>query len=399
MYCPEKTFCILEKESEVGGLCRTKNVDGNYFDTGGGHFLHSKYEEVYDFIFSHVPKTEFNKFDRVTKIKLGEHYIDYPIEQNLWQLPEELQFKYISSIIDALQIKEPDNFKEWIYKNLGSEIADNYLIPYNEKIWGVDVDSLSTEWLYKIPKVDLKEILKSIILKKSDSTKMPSHQYFYYPKNGGFQVIVDSIYEKVKRNVYLNAPVTNMMVTHVSDVDMEADSDYYGIMINDNLFCKQVINTIPWTVLPLENSGIHFHIKNAIKQLKNNCIEVSFKKEQYDNDLAWCYIPDTGIRSHRYFYVNNYALSNKDKYICRETNSKLFTEIMRAESIAYHNEFAYPIPIKGTETNIQSILKYFEQLKVYGLGRWGEWRHHNSDVCIKQAMELFEKLESNKLKK
>ena len=36
---PEKTFLVLEKEEEAGGLCRSKDVDGSPLDVGGGHFL------------------------------------------------------------------------------------------------------------------------------------------------------------------------------------------------------------------------------------------------------------------------------------------------------------------------------------------------------------------------
>ena len=35
----EKDFFILEKNNEVGGLCRSRDVDGAPLDIGGGHFL------------------------------------------------------------------------------------------------------------------------------------------------------------------------------------------------------------------------------------------------------------------------------------------------------------------------------------------------------------------------
>ena len=34
----EKSFLVLEKEQEAGGLCRSTTVDNAPFDIGGGHF-------------------------------------------------------------------------------------------------------------------------------------------------------------------------------------------------------------------------------------------------------------------------------------------------------------------------------------------------------------------------
>ena len=55
---------VLEAGPEIGGLCRTKNIRGHVsLDVGGGHFLCTKHPEVYDFIFEHLAKSEFNHFD------------------------------------------------------------------------------------------------------------------------------------------------------------------------------------------------------------------------------------------------------------------------------------------------------------------------------------------------
>ena len=88
-------FVILEAEPEPGGLCRSRLVGDHVLDLSGGHFLCSKYPEVYDFIFSHLPESEFGSFQRVSKVRLGEDVIDYPIEYNIWQLPREKQVEYL----------------------------------------------------------------------------------------------------------------------------------------------------------------------------------------------------------------------------------------------------------------------------------------------------------------
>ena len=32
------------------------------------------------------------------------------------------------------------------------------------------------------------------------------------------------------------------------------------------------------------------------------------------------------------------------------------------------------------------IRRFFEPKRLFGVGRWGTWRYHNSDVCIREAM-------------
>lgn len=123
---------VLEAEKEAGGLCTTKNINGHQLDIGGGHFFHTKHQEIFDYVFKHMPENEFNFIPRVSKLKMGETTIDYPLESNLWQLPQEEQIEYLISVIrngESLGHKEPQNYEEWIRWKLGDKICDNYMIP------------------------------------------------------------------------------------------------------------------------------------------------------------------------------------------------------------------------------------------------------------------------------
>ena len=153
----------LEAKKNAGGLCRTENIDGHILDIGGGHFFHTKYKEVFDFVFNYIPESEFNFIPRVSKIRIGENTIDYPLESNLWQLPMDKQILYLISVIrngEALGMPEPKNYEEWIRWKLGNLICDNYMLPYNTKLWGVKPSEMDIDWLYKIPRVNVTEILK-----------------------------------------------------------------------------------------------------------------------------------------------------------------------------------------------------------------------------------------------
>ena len=90
---------VLEADNRVGGLCKTEEIEGHQLDIGGGHFFHTKHPEIFEYVFSHLSKSEFHYYERVSKIELEGTTIDYPVESNVWQLPIEQQIKYLISII------------------------------------------------------------------------------------------------------------------------------------------------------------------------------------------------------------------------------------------------------------------------------------------------------------
>ena len=130
----------IEAEKEAGGLCRTFYVEGHVCDIGG-HFFQTKYKDVEDFIFGAFPKEKMYQIDpRISKIRLDGIDIDYPLEANIWQLPLAKQVDFLISIVrngEAMGKPEPKNYEEWIRWKLGNKVCDEYLIPYNSKIWGV----------------------------------------------------------------------------------------------------------------------------------------------------------------------------------------------------------------------------------------------------------------------
>lgn len=379
-------FIILEKSKEPGGLCRSINHQGHNLDIGGGHFLCTKYPEVYDFIFEHIPKSKFNFYPRVSKIEIEDTIIDYPVEANIWQLPIKKLIEYLISAMQSgeqLKKKEPKNYEEWIHWKLGEKIANNYMLPYNKKIWGVNPSEMDIDWLHKIPRLDLTEILRSSLEKNSDPKFMPSHSGFYYPKKGGFQVIFDSIYKEIKGSVVL-------------DYQIKSIRKKGGVwVINNEIYAKKVINTAPWTALETALSPAST-LKKHFKNLKSNSIVVSLFESKYSHNWHWLYVPEIKKKFHRLFYISNFSESSKRGGIYSETNIKRWSKNNTMEGkrpiYEHKNEYAYPIPVLNHVKSIDKILKYYEKKSLYGVGRWGQWNYFNSDVCIKEAMNFVNRI-------
>ena len=378
---------VLEKEDRPGGLCKTEIINGHTLDIGGGHFFHTKHQEIFDYIFSFLPKEEFNYFERVSKIKIGDVTIDYPIESNIWQMPINDQIEYLISVVrngEALGMGEPSNYEEWIRWKLGNKICDEYMIPYNEKLWGVSPSEMDIDWLYKIPRVNVDEVLRYCLERKQDVTKFPAHIHFYYPKKGGFESLVSAIAKDEMKYIKLNEAVTKMDYVR----------DHW--VINDTYEAKNVINTTPWNDL-YDALGRPHEIESDITKIRYNRIVVSLYEHDYEHGWHWRYVPDSALAHHREFYIGNFAKDSKPNGIYLETGIKRFDEksagFEGVKPVAnYTTDAAYPIPVVGHTQAIRNILKYYEPMHLFGCGRWGQHEYQNADVSMHEAVKFAQNL-------
>lgn len=375
-----ENFLILESSPHAGGLCRSKEISGHHLDLGGGHFLCTKYPEVYDFIFEHLPKSDLNWFSRVSKVQLGGETIDYPVESNLWQLSLENQIDFVLATLRNGQSRdeaEPTNYREWIFWKLGEQIATQYMLPYNEKIWGVGPEEMAIDWLQKIPVIDAKEVLRACLSREMDRKYMPSHAGFYYPKRGGFQTIFDAIHAPVSGNIALCEPVAKL----------EKKSDHW--LVNGRYKAVNVVNTAPWPGL-WEALGAPAHLREDFDRLRSNSIVVSLWERPYAHDWHWLYLPDRAKPHHRELFIHNFAPHSAPAGMYTETNIKRWPEGGKwaggAPLFEHRNDAAYPIPVLGHARAIRGVLDYYRPMQLFGLGRWGQWQYFNSDVCIWEAM-------------
>jgi protoporphyrinogen oxidase len=367
----ETSFLVLEKENEPGGLCRSKIVDGSPLDIGGGHFLDVRKKKVLDFMFDFLPESEWEKFDRVTKIRTSRFEIDYPYEANIWQLPVEDQVEHLLSIMNAGSnkgIPMPRDFQKWILWKLGDVIAKNYMLPYNSKMFsGIDLDELGTYWLYKLPNVSFEETLRSC-LNRAPYGSLPAHAQFYYPKRYGYGEVFRRIGEFVGSKILFDFPIRAL--------------DVNTLTVNNEIQADTIISTVPWQELAT-NRSVPAKIKGYIQQLKYTSIDITYQSRNADTDAHWTYFPDENLSYHRALYRHNFSKGSRGFW--EETNARLTPE---GQAIVNHNQYAYPVNTRRKPNSIKNILEWAKSKSIIGLGRWGEWEHMNSDVAIDKALAL-----------
>ncbi|MBP5670251.1 MAG: NAD(P)-binding protein [Lachnospiraceae bacterium] len=387
--CPGKSFLVLEKEQEAGGLCRSKNVDGSPLDIGGGHFLDVRRPKVNEFLFSFMPEEEWNVYDRDSRIDMGTYEIGHPFEANIWQMPQEEQVKYLKSIAIAgcnLDQPKPERFVEWITWKLGEKIAEAYMLPYNGKMFGGELDSLGTYWLEKLPNVSFEETLLSCLNRKPYGTQ-PGHARFYYPKKYGYGELWLRMAEALGDRIKYNATVKGMNLSQKTVTC--ADGSTYA--------AETIITTIPWKSIS-EFTGADDAFLSCVQALKHTGTEIRYWKETLDTKAHWLYVPSEEKAHHRILVRSNFCEGSKGYWL--ETNLNRLSlmdgsvpeKTGDGEQAAYANEYTYPLNTIDKPEKIKEILSFAKERGVIGLGRWGEHEHYNSDRTVERAMELFAEL-------
>lgn len=355
-------FVVLEKESSIGGLCRTVSTEWGNVDVGGGHMWNTKYSAAEAFVNRHFGN-RWIEYDRHSTIILDNQEIGYPIEEFLWQLSH---YEIIECLNDMAHrpLSQPTNFREWVYAKFGKRLAELYMIPYCQKLWGEPLDRLSLSWLHKLPHPNFRKILLSILEKRPDLTNL-FHARWKYPNGGGFQSIFNAIAEPIKHKIILSTQIENI------EIGLEH-------IVNKKYRAKKIVTTIPWKIWA-ETSN--FSLKSEINRLDHVGLTVSLVVP-ISSHAQWSYYPSLHLPYHRRFFAHNWMPSASFDFL--ETNVKRFVS---GGSLAdFHNEYAYPVYDSNRDDAITKI-KWEAQLNgIISLGRWGACDYANSDVCIWQAM-------------
>jgi len=366
------SFVLLEKEAEAGGLCRSAMVDGAPLDIGGGHFLDVRRQRVLDFLFRFLPREEWREFERTAKIRIRGAEVEHPLEGNLWQLPSDDQIDFLESIAHAGSVQgtpEPGTFEDWIRWKLGKRIAEEYMLPYNRKIWSMPLSALATDWMHKLPAVSFRETLKSCLERKPGGN-VPAHGRFLYPRAHG--------YGEVWKRIAASLGERFMPGYELRTIDVEKR------IVDGSIQADMIVNTIPWDAW-IRLARLPEVVQSAVGKLVYTGVHVDYRSENLASPAHWIYEPDEAVPHHRLLLRHNFVAGARGHWtetnVLRSSNHQGFRST---------NEHAYPVSTLGKTEAIATVLAWARGHGIIGLGRWGTWEHLNSDVAVDLALTCAE---------
>ncbi len=402
---------VLEKRARIGGLCGSILDQGFTFDAAGPHIMFSKNKDVLDLMVAALGDNVHQR-RRENKIWFKGRLVKYPFENDLASLPKEDNFDCIYRYIVNPHAKDtPSNLAEWSYQTFGEGISDKYFIPYNRKIWNYDPSKLGLEFVSRIPKPPMEDVLKSAI---GIPTEGYLHQlYFYYPIEGGYEAIVHAFAKKVRGRICTSSPVV--------EVKRERHQWHITTKNGEQRTYTTLISTIPihelisvWRDAPQE-------AREASSKLRyNSLINVLLGLRGDGVPYTALYVPDPAIVFHRlsfpkYFSERNVPqgswsvmaeiTANEGDGVWDMTDDQVLQRVIadlnrmglvQIEQIVYRRvvrfQYGYPVYDLDYRKNVTVLRDAIAATGLHLLGRFAQFDYINSDVCVERALALAQGL-------
>ena len=188
----KENYLLMEANNFVGGNASTLFHKGFKLDNSV-HVLYFRSNTILDWIRDTI-QVELLERNRESTVWVENSYVSFPIQYHLSELPFNSKQKSIRSILLTLFLssgKKSTNFEAYSQKAFGKYLADIFIRPYNEKLFGVPLVQLNTDWLGDyVPAYSRIKMLLSAL--NSSGSVVGRNSKYYYPAEGGIASVPPS---------------------------------------------------------------------------------------------------------------------------------------------------------------------------------------------------------------
>lgn len=390
-------YLVLEKETEVGGYCRTIRRNGFVWDYSG-HFFHFLDQNIKNLVLSGISPEELVCVTKNTRIKYKDLLVDYPFQKNIHQLSKE---ELLDCLYDLFSARDANysNFQEMLYYKFGRSITEKFLVPYNEKLYACNLNNLDKDAMGRFfPYAEKEDIIRNFKAGNNSSY----NNTFIYPSQGAFEY-VNSIYNHLdKTKIQLKCEIE-----HIS---ME---NHTVTLKNGNIFYyDRLISTIPFPAL-LNKIGYNYNPK-VYSWNQVLVFNLGFDKKGENRTDHWLYFPEKKYCFYRVGFYDN--ILNQDRmslYVelsfSQETNihpqewlGQTLSDLKLAGILSdeqvlidYESIIMNPAYVHINSHSIKDVeekKQILAQSNIFSIGRYGSWVYCSIEDNIKEAQALANRI-------
>lgn len=401
---------VLEHAERPGGLCRSRRYGEFVFDEAGGHIVFSKDKPVLDWQLARCGgEAATVRTQRCTKIRWHDRWVPYPFENGVGHLTKQAIVECVAGYVEAYVQRRtgapcPPDFHGWIHWRMGDGFARHFMVPYNEKIWKCDLRAMSSGWVAgRVPEAPIEDVLKSAV--GLDTEGYVHQSVFWFPRHGGFETMVRGTVDGGGFELQCGVAVRRV----------ERSGDRFRV---DGTEFDLVVNTVPLPQIEGAFPEMPADVRADVRALRPISLVNVMIGVRLDEPLpphSWVYLPfpEQGP-TNRVTYFSNYSPHNAPaghgSFLAEVTHrGELRPDaawlrgvvaalgragILRPEQVVLaewcDNEYAYIDQDLAFAERIARVRRWWDHSGYITFGRFGRYEYHNSDQCVRRAMQVQE---------
>jgi protoporphyrinogen oxidase len=407
-------YRLIEKEAAVGGLARTRSRPHGFLCDGTGHWLHLRQDYTKSLVDRLLGDNLAPRARRARIYSKGVFTL-YPFQANTYGLPKEVIAECLTGIIRARyeeKLPEPKNYKEWIRKEFGEGISKHFMFPYNEKIYGVPLETLAVDFAKKyIPRPSIEAVVDGALGLSKEA--LGYNAEFVYPKRGGIGALSEAFHSGLARKAeHRRVP---RAIDHPHRVAHLEDGE--------SIAYDRLVTTIPLpelirVLLAGDPSSVPAHVVDAAEKLRANSVlyfDVAIRGAPKEHqDYHWIYLPEQEFPFYR---VGSYSAVERSLAPegCRsyyvelghygEVDPSRFEQpvidgLRRLGILDDESELLFMIPNVLSpayvlfddhyELSRATVLDWLGHAGIVSVGRYGRWQYNAMEDAILEGKEAAE---------
>lgn len=411
---------LIEKTDRVGGLTKTEILEGGFHFDPTGHWLHLRDPEIRRLVETRWLPNRLVTIARKAAIFSRGVFTRYPYQVNTHGLPPEVVADNLVGFVEAvygeagraLREREPRNFHEFILRYLGTGFADNFMVPYNRKLYTVEPSELSGAWCGRfVPRPTLRQVVDGALGVGAEN--LGYNASFVYPEEGGIESLPRAILQGLENGVV----EVNLEPTAI---DWKAKS----MTLSDGrtISYAHLVSTIALPalveLLARGEAGVPDAIRDAVGRLRATTVtHVSVGvKGPNRQPWHWVYFPEPEFQTYRIgspsavyaplapegcssFYVE---YSHQGERSGAQCEKDAVEDLLRGQMIhrkedvrfarATEIPHAYVLYDQAYGKAKEEILRFLEVAQVEVAGRYGQWEYSSMEDALISGRAVARKL-------
>jgi len=386
---------IFEKLGRPGGHAITVEEEGYRFDRTG-HLLHLRDPAMRERVLGWIGDDHLS-LERRSRVWSNGVYTRYPFQANTYGLPPEVAYECLMGFLkarSAAAADPPANFEEYCDQHFGKGISKHFMIPYNQKLWGVSPKEITAEWCERfVPRPKLEDVVAGAV--GANDRELGYNARFVYPRNG-IDALPRAMASELPHLELGRAP---------ERIDAAARRLHFA---DETVDYDVLLSTIPLPVLLRTLQAPPTAVRDAAERLR--CTHLYYLDVALSapcpHDFHWAYVPEpkypfyrVGCYSHfspsmapagaANLYVELADRGEPDLETLVPQVTKALAEmrfIASASDVAFTRlrkiDFAYVLFDHEYYNALNVIRPYLDSVGIVSAGRYGGWNYSSMEDAL-----------------